>query len=87
MTTDKSQTYDVLKIPDFRKFLFGRFFVTISIQMTAVIVGWQIYQITKDPMALGLVPSLLFNSGMTLAVAAAGAKLAPKLREHMEKTE
>ncbi len=54
MTTEKSQAYDVLKIPDFRKFLFGRFFVTISIQMTAVIVGWQIYQITKDPMALGL---------------------------------
>jgi MFS family permease len=54
MTTEKSQTYDVLKIPDFGKFLFGRFFVTISIQMTAVIVGWQIYQITKDPMALGL---------------------------------
>jgi MFS family permease len=49
-----SQAYDVLKIADFRKFLFGRFFVTISIQMTAVIVGWQIYELTRDPMALGM---------------------------------
>jgi MFS family permease len=49
-----AQAYDVLKIADFRKFLFGRFFVTISIQMTAVIVGWQIYELTRDPMALGM---------------------------------
>jgi len=52
--SDTTQAYDVLKIADFRKFLFGRFFVTISIQMTAVIVGWQIYELTKDPMALGM---------------------------------
>ena len=52
--TNNARAYDVLKIADFRKFLFGRFFVTISIQMTAVIVGWQIYELTRDPMALGM---------------------------------
>jgi MFS family permease len=52
--SNTAQAYDVLKIADFRKFLFGRFFVTISIQMSAVIVGWQIYELTKDPMALGM---------------------------------
>ena len=63
-----AQAYDVLKIADFRKFLFGRFFVTISIQMTSVIVGWQIYQLTKDPMALGLLGLAEAASFFTVAM-------------------
>jgi len=66
--TTQTQAYDVLKISDFRKFLFGRFFVTISIQMTSVIVGWQIYQLTKDPMALGLLGLAEAASFFTVAM-------------------
>lgn len=50
-----AQAYNVLKIADFRKFLFGRFFVIVAIQMVSVIVGWQIYELTRDPLALGLI--------------------------------
>ncbi|NBX66415.1 MAG: MFS transporter [Proteobacteria bacterium] len=58
-------SFDVLKIPNFRRLLFTRFFVTFALQAQAVIVGWQIYSITKDPFLLGLtglaeaVPALL----------------------------
>ncbi len=46
---------EVLRIKDFRRFLASRFFVVISVQMVSVIVGWQIYELTKDPLALGLI--------------------------------
>lgn len=47
--------YAVLKINDFRFFLLGRFFVVVATQIQAVIVGWQIYEITGDPLSLGLI--------------------------------
>lgn len=50
-----NDAYAVLRIKDFRYFLLARFMFTFGIQMQAVIVGWQVYEITKDPFALGLV--------------------------------
>ncbi|MDX1959374.1 MAG: MFS transporter [Leptospiraceae bacterium] len=47
--------YKVLKITDYRNFLIGRFFGVMGIQIQAVVVGWQIYEITKDPLSLGLI--------------------------------
>ena len=52
---DKHDAYAVLRVRDFRLFLTFRFFTTIAFQMQSIIVGWQVYQITKDPLALGLV--------------------------------
>ena len=51
----KHDAYAVLRVRDFRLFLSFRFFTTIAFQMQSIIVGWQVYQITKDPLALGLV--------------------------------
>jgi MFS family permease len=45
----------VLRIRDFRYFLCSRFFATLATQMQALVVSWQIYQLTKDPLKLGLV--------------------------------
>ncbi len=47
--------YAVLKVRDFRMFLSFRFFTTIAFQMQGLIVGWQMYELTKDPLALGLI--------------------------------
>jgi MFS family permease len=47
--------YHVLKIQDFRNFLLGRFFGVVGTQIQAVIVGWQIYELTGDPLSLGLI--------------------------------
>ncbi len=48
-------TPEVLRIPDFRRYLAGRLFTVTSIQMVAVIVGWQVYELTRDPLALGMI--------------------------------
>ena len=45
----------VLRIRDFRLYLGVRFMSSIAMQMQSVAVGWQIYDITSDPLSLGLV--------------------------------
>ncbi len=52
---DKHDAYAVLKVGDFRLFLTFRFFTTIAFQMQGLIVGWQMYELTRDPLALGLI--------------------------------
>lgn len=47
--------YASLQIRDFRFYLLARLFMTMAIQMQAVIVGWQVYAFTKDPFSLGLI--------------------------------
>ena len=50
-----SSPYAVLQIRDFRFFVLARLFVTLGIQVQAVAVGLQVYEITKDPLSLGLI--------------------------------
>ena len=50
-----ADVWEVLKIRDYRNFLLSRIFATLSTQMQALVVSWQIYQMTKDPLALGLI--------------------------------
>lgn len=47
--------YAVLAIRDFRFFIASRLLVTLAILVQAVVVGWQVYEITKDPLSLGLI--------------------------------
>lgn len=53
----------VLQIKDFRLLFLTRIFVSMALQAQAVIVGWQVYQMSKDPLLLGLI-------GLTEAVPA-----------------
>jgi MFS family permease len=55
MANNKQDPFAVLKISDYRFFILARFFFTFGFQMQAVIVGWQVYEITRDPLALGLI--------------------------------
>lgn len=50
-----SDPYAVLKIPEFRLFISARLCFTLAMQIQAVAVGWQIYDLTKDPLSLGLI--------------------------------
>jgi len=50
-----SEALTVLRIRDYRNFLLSRIFATLSTQMQALVVSWQIYQMTKDPLALGMI--------------------------------
>ncbi len=47
--------FAALRIKDFLFFLNTRFFLTLAILMQSVIVSWQIYDITHDKLALGLI--------------------------------
>lgn len=51
----KPDPYSSLRFWEFRNFTVARLFITIATQIQAVIVGWQIYEITKDPLSLGLI--------------------------------
>lgn len=53
---------------DFKKLLTTRFFYSFGVQMQAVILGWRIYELLKDPLALGLI-------GLAEAVPAIGLAL------------
>lgn len=47
--------YESLTIANFRNYLFGRFFSIFGVQMQSVVVGWQVYELTKDAFSLGLI--------------------------------
>src|SRR3954468_15400441 len=47
--------YAVLKLKEFRLFITARVCVTMAMQIQAVVVGWQMYELTKDPLSLGLI--------------------------------
>jgi MFS family permease len=47
--------YAALRLPDFRRFLSARICLTVATQIQGVVVGWQIFQLTGDPLALGLI--------------------------------
>ncbi len=51
----RTDPYAVLRIADFRLFILSRFCVTLAIQIQAMIVLWQVYELTHDPLMQGLI--------------------------------
>ncbi len=47
--------YAALRVPDFRRFVACLLIQTVATMIQTVVVGWQVYQITRDPLALGLI--------------------------------
>ena len=52
---EKHDPFAALKFKEFRYYISGRFFLTTAVNFQAVCVGWQIYELTKDPLSLGLI--------------------------------
>ena len=50
-----TSAFAAMRIADFRNFVSARLFMTLAIQIQAVAVGWQIYEITGDALSLGLI--------------------------------
>lgn len=50
-----SDPYASLRVPDFRRFIGFLAAQTLATMMQTVAVGWQIYLVTHDPLALGIV--------------------------------
>lgn len=68
--------YAVLRNPDYRWFIASLGLVTLGLQMQGVVVGWQVYDRTGDPLALGLVG--LSEALPFLAVALFGGHVADR---------
>lgn len=51
----KKDPFASLRYREFRSYIGMRFFFTFAYQMQAVIIGFHIYHLTKDPLALGLI--------------------------------
>ena len=47
--------YAALRIPDFRRLVSAKVLLTVASQIQGVVVGWQIYELTNNPLALGLI--------------------------------
>jgi MFS family permease len=47
--------YAALRVPDFQRFISARVLFTVATQIQGVVVGWQIFKLTNDPLALGLI--------------------------------
>ena len=65
---EKPDPFAALRYREYRFYLGMRFFFTFAYQMQAVIIGFHIYHLTKDPLALGLI-------GLCEAIPAIGVAL------------
>lgn len=51
----KTNPYAALKIREFNIFLFMRFLLVFGWSMQFIVIEWQVYSITKDPLSLGII--------------------------------
>ena len=56
----------VFQYPSFVLFQTARFCMVLAMEMQSVAVGWQVYEITKRPLDLGLVGLVQFLPGILL---------------------
>ena len=55
MTKQKNDAYAALRVRDFRWFLLMRLMTTLTVQIMSVSVGYYVYELTNDPLMLGLI--------------------------------
>ncbi|WP_296634096.1 MFS transporter [Polaribacter sp.] len=51
----KQDPYAALRIREFNIFLFARFLLVFGWSMQFIVIEWQVYSITKDPLSLGII--------------------------------
>ncbi len=51
----KHDPFSALRVTEFRFFLVNRFFLTLGIQLQSVAVCWQVYELTDNVLALGMI--------------------------------
>ncbi len=51
----KQDPFLALRYAEFRYYLFSNFFVTVGLLIQEVIIGYELYRITHDPLAIGMI--------------------------------
>jgi MFS family permease len=59
--------------PDFTAYAIARFCIVAALEMQSVAIGWQVYEITKRPLDLGLIGLAQFLPGIVFFLAAGHA--------------
>jgi hypothetical protein len=49
----KKSPYEALKYPQFVAYMFANSFITMALLIQEVLLGYEMYKVTHDPMALG----------------------------------
>ena len=52
---NNSDPYIAFRYPEFRSLVLGSFLLTIALLAQEVAIGYELYRITRDPLALGLI--------------------------------
>jgi MFS family permease len=68
MKPDRYSALQVLRIPEYRRFITARFFYIMALRTVTTTVGWRIYEITHNPLAIGLVGLAEFLPAFCLAL-------------------
>src|SRR5258708_3437636 len=68
MEDKRPNALDVLRIPEYRNFITARFFYVMALRMVTTIVVWRIYEITHNPLAIGLIGLSEFLPAFGLAL-------------------
>src|SRR5271154_2728908 len=69
MTADAPSDFNLLRHRPYLQFLYVRIAASIALQVQAVAVGWQMYELTRSPFQLGLVGLVQFIPGIALFLA------------------
>jgi MFS family permease len=60
--------YEAFAYPDYRNFWGARFLSAFANQIASVAVGWQVYDLTRDPLDLGLIGLCIFAPSVLLVL-------------------
>lgn len=60
--------YVSLRSIEFRRYLITRFAIVFALNMQSTIIGWKVYELTKDPLSLGLVGLAELIPALSLAL-------------------
>ena len=58
---------EVLRFPEFRNYAVFRFLFILAINMLATLISWKVYEITKDPLSIGLIGLVEFVPAVAMA--------------------
>jgi MFS family permease len=75
----KNDPYAALKYPEFRFFVLAQFLFTVSILIQEIVISYYLYEITNDPLSLGLVG--LFEAVPFISLALFGGYFADKYQK------
>ena len=66
----KKDPYAALRIKEFKVFLLLRFLLVFGWSMQFIIIEWQVYSLTKDPLSLGIIGLMEIIPAFTMALLA-----------------